>query len=424
MFSTLKKILIASAGLGLCATAPAADGPTFNKEVVRIFQQNCQNCHRSGVQFTPMGLETYEEARPWVKSIKKTVAERTMPPWHADPAHGNFSNTLRMSDEDVATITKWVDAGAPEGNPADLPPAKEFAEGWQIGEPDVIIDMGRDFDVPADGIVPYQYFMVKTDFGEDKYISAMEARAGNLDVVHHAVIYVRNPKGGIELPDKVDALGGGLLGALSPGNTPSVYPEGQGKLLKNGATIVFNMHYTTCGKATTDRSYIGLKFHKKPIEKQVITRGIANVRFEIPPFAEKHEVVSTHKFDKDVTVHRFMPHMHYRGKDFKYTAVFPDGREEVVLSVPKYDFDWQTYFILAEPLKLPAGSRIDCIAHFDNTEAMAEGRNYFDASKPVRFGEQSWEEMMIGWMDYTVDSENLIGSAPASAPAETSGGGE
>ncbi len=401
-----------------------AGAPTFSKEVVRIFQANCQNCHRTGVQFTPMSLLTYEEARPYAKSIKKAVAARTMPPWHADPAYGKFRNTLRMSDADVRTIVQWIDAGCPQGNPADLPPERTWDDkGWQIGEPDVVIDMGQDFAVPADGVVPYKVFTVKTDFPEDKWISAMEARAGNLSVVHHAVILLRNPKGGLELPDKGDMMGGTLLGALSPGNTPSVYPEGeQGKILKRGASIVFQMHYTTNGTAATDRSYIGLKFHKKAVKQQVITSGIANVQFQIPPFADHYEVASSRTFQKDVTIHRFMPHMHYRGKDFKYTAVYPDGRQEVLLSVPDYVFDWQTYFELVEPLKLPAGSRIDCVAHFDNTAAMAEGRRYFDASKPVRFGEQSWEEMMIGWLDYTVDSENLLQSAPAGTVAQDSKG--
>lgn len=416
----LRHLAIAVAALAVAGPASADDAasvPTFSKEVVRIFQNNCQNCHRPGVQFTPMGLTTYEEARPWAKSIRMAVTERTMPPWHADPAYGHFSNDLSMSPEEIDTIVKWVDAGCPQGDPADMPTAKIWDDhGWQIGEPDVVVDMGQDFEVPADGVVPYKYFTVKTDFGEDKFISAMEARAGNLSVVHHAVIMVRNPRGGIELPDKGDMMGGSLLGALSPGNTPSVYPEGQGKLLKRGATIVFQMHYTTNGTAATDRSYLGLKFHKTPVKQQVITTGIANVKFEIPPFAENYEVKSTRTFDKDVTIHRFMPHMHYRGKDFKYTIVYPDGREQIALSVPRYDFDWQTYFELAEPLKLPAGSRIDCVAHYDNTEAMAEGRRYFDASKPVKFGEQSWQEMMIGWLDYTVDSENLLESAPAPAP--------
>lgn len=415
---------LALAGLTSRAGADDAPAPTFSKDIAPIFQNRCQNCHRTGVQFTPMGLMTYEETRPWVKSIRKAVSERTMPPWHADPAYGKFKNNPSMPEEEVKLITRWIDAGAPEGNPADMPPAKQFDDkGWQIGEPDAIIDTGVDFKLPAEGVIPYQYFAVKTNFEEDKWIEAMEARAGNLDVVHHVVIYVRNPKEGIQLPDaQPNGLGAGLLGALSPGNTPSMYMPGQGKLLKKGATIIFNMHYTTCGRETTDRSYIGLKFHKGPVEKQVITRGVANVSFRIPPQAKLHEVVSKHRFAKDVTLISLMPHMHYRGKDFKYILHYPDGRSETILSTPNYDFDWQVYYHFEEPLKLPKGTTMECIAHFSNTAEEAEGRTYFDPNSEVRFGEQSHEEMMIGWIDYTVDEENLLlgqsGGEEDSAPTK------
>ncbi len=405
------------AGMAGADDTASTAAPTFNKEVVRIFQNRCQNCHRTGVQFTPMGLMNYAEVRPWVKSIRKAVTEHTMPPWHADPHYGKFKNDLTMPEDEIKTLASWIDAGAPEGDPKDLPPPKQFAEGWQIGQPDVILDMGKDFEVPATGSVPYQYFMVKTDFGEDKYIQAMEARAGNLDVVHHIVMYVRNPKDGVQLPDDPGMLGTGLLGALSPGNTPSRYESGQGKLLKRGATIVFQLHYTTNGKAAKDRSYVGFIFQKDPVQKQVITRGIANVSFLIPPNDPNYEVKSTYTFDKSVTMISMMPHMHYRGKDFQYTVVYPDGKQEIILSTPRYNFDWQVYYYLDKPMKLPAGTRIDCVAHFDNTQQKGKGRDYFDPNKPVHFGEQSFEEMMIGWMDYTVDDENLLIAKTANATA-------
>jgi mono/diheme cytochrome c family protein len=416
---------------GLCAMAAlpvaAADDdapkgaiPTFSKEVVRIFQENCQNCHRPGVQFTPMALMDYDGVRPWAKSIKKAVADRMMPPWHADPAYGKWKNDISLSQSEIDTIVKWVDAGAPEGNKADLPEPIKFAEGWQIGEPDVVIDMGRDFEVPAEGAVPYQYFSVKTDFGEDKWIERMEARAGNLDVVHHIVMYVRNPAEGIPAPD-TGFLGNGLLGALSPGNTPSMYEAGEGKLIKRGATIVFNMHYNTNGTAATDRSYVGFKFHKGPVKKQVITRGIENMRFVIPPNDANFEVKSSFTFPDAVTLKAFMPHMHYRGKAFKYTAVFPDGKEQVILDVPRYQFDWQVYYYPIEPIKLPAGSRLDCVAHYDNSSANPLNP---DPNQEVRFGEQTFEEMMIGWLDYTVDKEDLTQAKPAETEKSAGSGGQ
>lgn len=388
--------------VGADDSAPAAV-PTFSKEVVRIFQANCQECHRPGIQFTPMALMTYEDVRPWAKSIREAVANREMPPWHANPAHGEFKNDISLTEEQIATIVRWVDAGAPRGNPADMPESRTFDDGWQIGEPDAIIDMGRDYEVPAEGTVPYLFFAVDSPFEEDVWVEAMEAKAGNLDVVHHIVIYIRNPREGIAVPD-AGRLGDGLLGALSPGNTPSMYMPGQGKLIKKGAKIIFNMHYNTNGTAATDRSYIGLKLHKKPIKQQVVTRGVANTDFVIPPQDGNFEIRSEHTFPEDVTLISLMPHMHYRGKDFKYTAVYPDGREEVILDVPNYNFDWQVYYHLEEPLKFPAGTRLECVAHMDNSPVNPLNP---DPTQEVRFGPQTWEEMMIGWIDYVRDHEDL-----------------
>jgi hypothetical protein len=397
---------LAALFLGWTPAAMADDGsaiPTYSGEVARILNDNCVSCHRPGIQFTPMGLTDFESVRPWAKSIRTAVANRTMPPWHANPDYGHFANDISLSVAEVDTIVRWVDAGAPQGDPSVAPEPPPLVEGWQIGEPDVIIDMGRDFEVPAEGVVPYQFFTVKTDFPEDMWVQAMEAKAGNLDVVHHIVIYLRNPREGIPNPD-AGRFGNGLLGALSPGNTPSVYMPGQGKLLKKGAVLVFNMHYNTNGVAATDRSYVGLKFHKAPVKQQVVTRGIETIDFAIPPHDPNYEIRSEHTFPEDSTLISLMPHMHYRGKDFRYTAYYPDGTEEVLLDVPNYNFDWQVYYHLAEPKKLPAGTRIECVAHMDNSAGNPLNP---DPNDTVRFGQQTFEEMMIGWIDYTRDNEDL-----------------
>lgn len=383
--------------------AESASLPTYSGEVAKILNDNCVTCHRPGIQFTPMALTDYESVRPWAKSIRTAVANRQMPPWHANPQFGHFKNDISLSAEEIETVVRWVDAGSPLGDPAQVPPTPTFAEGWQIGTPDVILDMGRDFEVPAEGVVPYQFFSVKTDFPEDRWIEAMEAKAGNLDVVHHIVIYIRNPREGFPNPD-AGGFGNGLLGALSPGNTPSIYMPGQGKLLKKGATLVFNMHYNTNGVPATDRSYVGLKFHKAPVTQQIVTRGIDRVDFEIPPNNPNYEIRSEFTFPEDSTLISLMPHMHYRGKDFRYTAYFPDGREEVLLDVPRYNFDWQVYYHLTEPKKLPAGTRIECVAHMDNSAGNPLNP---DPNQAVRFGQQTFEEMMIGWIDYTRDAEDL-----------------
>lgn len=381
---------IPSKASGEKASAPAA--PTFTKDVAPIFFKNCAECHRPG-EIAPMSLMNFKEVRPWAKSIREKIVSREMPPWHADPAHGQWSNDKRMSQKDIDTVVAWTDGGTKEGDPKDMPAAPKFAKGWQIGEPDIVFQMPEEFTVPAEGTVPYMYFTVPSNFTEDKYIAAMEARAGDLSVVHHIVIYIRDPKDRSRKQD----IGSGLLGALSPGNTPFIASPGTAKLIKAGSQIVFQMHYTPSGKVTKDRSIVGLKFSKAPVDKIITTTAAWDARFEIPPNAANHEVRATYKFDEDVDVISFSPHMHLRGKDYKYIAHYPDGRQEVLLSVPRYDFGWQVYYYPVKPIRLPKGSKIETIAHFDNSTRNPVNP---DPNKAVRFGEQTWEEMMNGFFDF------------------------
>jgi mono/diheme cytochrome c family protein len=366
--------------------------PTYTKNIAPIFNANCVSCHRSG-EVAPMSLTSYKEVRPWAKAIREKVVKREMPPWHADPKYGEWSNDCRLSEKDVTTVAAWVDSGAKEGDPKDMPPLPKFAQGWQIGEPDIVFQMPEEFTVPAQGTVPYMYFTVPSNFTEDKYIAAMEARAGDLSVVHHIVIYVRDPK---ERPTKQD-IGTGLLGALSPGNTPFVAQPGTAKLIKAGANIVFQMHYTPSGKVTKDRSMIGLKFAKGPVEKVITTTAAWDPSFTIPAGAENHEVKAVYPVEEDIEIVSLMPHMHLRGKDYLYRAIYPDGRSEILLNVPRYDFGWQVYYYPKKPIRVPKGSRIETVAHYDNSTKNALNP---DPTKPVRFGEQTWEEMMNGFFDY------------------------
>ena len=259
--------------------------PTFTTHIAPILFANCASCHRTG-EIAPMALTNYKEVRPWAKAIKEQVASRQMPPWHADPKHGAWANDRRLSQQDIDTLVKWVDQGAPEGDPKAVPPLPKFASGWQIGEPDVVFEMPETFTVPAEGTVPYMYFTVPSNFKEDKYIAAMEARAGELSVVHHIVVYVRDPK---ERPTKQD-IGTGLLGALSPGQTPFMAQLGTAKLIKAGSNIVFQMHYTPSGKVTKDRSVVGLKFAQAPVNQVITTTAAWSANFSIPPNAENHEI--------------------------------------------------------------------------------------------------------------------------------------
>jgi peroxiredoxin len=366
----------------------------YSKHVSRIMQNNCQECHRPG-QVGPMPLLDYEDAVAWSGMIEEVVAEKRMPPWYADPKHGTFSNDRTLSKEDRDNLLAWIKQGCPKGDPADLPPAKKFAEGWTIGKPDAVVKMGQTVTVPSKvekKSIAYKYFEVKTNFDEDKWIQAAECRPGNRAVVHHIIVFVRSGE-----RDRADDIGAGLLAAYAPGDMPAIFPEGTAKKIPKGANLVFQMHYTPTGTEEKDESSIGLVFAKEPPKYEARTRGISQRILLIPPETDNHEAHSRTTFPKDVEVLSLMPHMHLRGKDFKYEVVYQDGKRETILSVPHYDFAWQTSYRLEKPLKLPAGTRIECTAHFDNS---AKNPNNPDPKKSVSWGDQTWEEMMIGFVDY------------------------
>jgi len=367
------------------------DVVTFNKDVAPIFYANCVQCHRAG-EIAPMSLMTYKEARPWARSIREKVTTREMPPWHADPRHGAFSNDRRLAQKDVDTILAWVEQGTPEGSPKDLPPAPKFAEGWNIGKPDAVFYLPQEFTVPAEGVVEYKYFTVPTNFKEDMWVQAAEIRPGTRSIVHHIIVFAQR-KGESQK----------LLVGYAPGEQPAVMAEGFGKKISAGADLVFQVHYTPTGTETKDRSYLGLVFCKQKPKQEILTRPIMNGRFAIPPGDSNYKVESSYTFNEDGQIQSLMPHMHLRGKDFEYRVTYPDGKSTVILSVPKYDFAWQTYYTLKEPVPAPKGTRVDCLAHFDNSE-----KNKFnpDPKKEVRWGDQTWEEMMIGWMSYTLDKNS------------------
>lgn len=383
---------------------------TYSNQVSRVFQRNCVSCHRPG-EIGPFSMLDYDSAKGWARMIREVVNDRTMPPWLADPAHGSFANDRRLSKVEIALINKWVENGAPEGDPADLPEPVEFVDGWGIGEPDAIFEMPTECHIPAGGSLPYQYFAVKTNFEEDRWIRAAEVRAGNPSVVHHILIFIKYPKGHPkEEPDFDGGLDGYFL-SMVPGESPSVYDDGFGKLLPAGAILVFQMHYTPTGRVEKDRSRIGLVFADKPVKKEVHTRGIHNTKFRIPPHAEHHVETADFTFDQDSYLIQLLPHMHLRGKSFTYTAQYPDGQTEILLNVPKWDFNWQNGYRLAEPKLMPKGTRILCEAVYDNSENNPANP---DPTKRVRFGEQTWDEMLIGYIDYYHAEEDLTQTASGS----------
>jgi mono/diheme cytochrome c family protein len=382
--------------LGWAPWAQAQGAPTFAKDVAPIFYSKCVECHRP-TMFAPMSLLTFDEARPWARSIKQRVAARTMPPWGADPAHGVFKNDPRLSEKEIATIVAWVDAGAPQGNDQDLPKAPTFAEGWSIGKPDVVFTMTEDFKIPATGVVEYQYLRLPTNITQDRWIQAIEIKPQARGHVHHVLAYTQPT--GTPLNEN-GALGPGSIGGVTPNKPGVVFEPGVGRLLTANSDIVLQMHYTTNGEATTDRTQVGIVFAKEAPKLQQRGGSVIQPRFVIPAGAPAHEVRGSRVLATDTLITSFTPHMHVRGKSMKYVATFPDGTKETLLSVPKYDFNWQISYELEKPRLFPKGTEIEVIATYDNSP-----NNKFnpDPTKDVRWGDQTWEEMMIGFWGTVVE---------------------
>ncbi len=377
---------------------------TYSNQIARILQAHCVECHRPG-QIGPFALQKYEEAVGWSEMIEEVVREQRMPPWHADPTYGHFKNNSSLSDEEKNAIYKWVAAGAPEGNPKDAPEPPQYAGSWMMpGGPDAVFYMSEEpVDVPAEGTVAYRYYTVDTGFTEDKWVKVAECMPGNRAVVHHMIVFMRPPQS--------EGLGGGQesfgqLTGFAPGTRPHVLPPGMAKLIPAGWRLTFQMHYTPNGSPQKDRSSVGLKFEDAAnVQYRVATANALNFGFHIPAGDPAYQVESTQLYKKDVLLLSMFPHMHLRGKDFHYEVIYPDGGKETLLNVPRYDFNWQTSFVLNEPMKLPAGTTMHCTAHFDNSENNPANP---DPTKIVRWGDQTWEEMMIGWFDIALPRDAKI----------------
>jgi len=414
--------------LGFASAAFAASTPknvSFYKDVLPVLQKNCQGCHRPG-EAAPMSFLTYETARPWAKAIKAAVVGKQMPPWFADPKHGKWSNDRTMSQAEIDTLAAWADNGAKEGNKKDAPKPVEFVEGWGIGKPDLVLSMPAEYSVPESGTIDYQYVIIPTGLTEDKWVQMAEARPGNRKLVHHIIAFVREPgskwladqKPGVPFSPRAQAReqqqngqqrqqgGDGGLGSseflvgFAPGSPPEVLQPGRAKFLKAGSDIVLQMHYTANGKSGTDKSAIGLVFAKEPVKQRVLTAAVQNGRFVIPAGADSHAVTGSMVLHADGELVSLLPHMHLRGKAFEYRATYPTGETEVLLKVPAYRFDWQLWYEFAEPKRIPKGTKLEVTGVFDNS---ANNKFNPDPSKEVRFGEQSWEEMMMGFFDIAID---------------------
>jgi hypothetical protein len=379
--------------------APATT-PTFSRDVAPILYRSCVECHRS-TGMAPMALMSFEDVRPWARAIRSKVSSREMPPWGADPAIGKWANDISLSAHDIDTITAWVDGGAPEGDKADLPKAPVFADGWSIGEPDLVFSMLKPFSVPADGTVPYVYVTIPTNLKEDIWVKAIELRPGDRRVVHHIISDLVegdgkpvDPEPKLRKDPNLKELGG--IGGFVPGRLYEPFEEGVARKIPAGANIVLQMHYTTIGQPVTDITKVGVILAKEPPSKLRASGGgqMPNTSFAIPPGNPSYEVTAKRMMEKDTYLSSLYPHMHVRGKDVSYKLIYPDGREEVVLRVPKYDFNWQTSYTLAEPKFMPKGTTLMVIAHYDNSPG---NRFNPDPTATVRWGDQTWEEMLIGY---------------------------
>jgi peroxiredoxin len=364
---------------------------TYSNQIARIVQRHCVNCHREG-DIAPFELTDYDEVAGWAETMLEVVDTGRMPPWFADPRYGKFSNDAGLSDDEKELLTTWVENGCPEGDPKQLPEPVQYTQGWQIQEPDLIVHMrNRPFRVRAEGEVAYQHFTVDPGFKEDKWVQAAEARPGNPEVVHHILVFVQ-PPGANRM---ALLLGDGLLTIYTPGTAPWTYPSGSAIRIPAGSKLSFQVHYTPNGRVQEDRSMVGFVFaDPATVQRKAVNGMTLSFAFRIPPEADNHEVTSQMMFREDTYLYSLFPHMHLRGKSFRYELEYTDGTREVLLNVPRYDFNWQLRYVFEEPKLVPRGTRLRCIAHFDNSEENLANPN---PKAWVRFGDQTWEEMMIGF---------------------------
>lgn len=380
-------------------TKPTGD-VTYTKHIAAILHQHCVRCHRPG-EVAPFAMTGYEEAAAWAETIREVIDDGRMPPWHANPAHGKFYNEARLKEEEKALIRTWVANGCPQGKPTDVPKLQPFTDGWQIPTPDIVYKMPEPFQVPATGVIEYQFFTIDPGFKEDKWIKAAEARPGNRAVTHHLILFYQEPGKPFE---PIDALFNSIVG-FAPGLPPSIYPEGIYRRIPAGSKLVIQAHYTPNGSPQTDLSEVGIVFaDPKEVKREMIVAAALNFKFQIPPGASDFRLEATDKIGQDSLLYALTPHMHLRGKSFRFEALYPDGREEILLDVPRYDFNWQNTYALAEPKLLPEGTQIRCKAAFDNSEDNLANP---DPKSPVHWGDQTWEEMMVGTLAIGMAEQDL-----------------
>jgi hypothetical protein len=393
-----KPISVAETEVDGCLVGKARKQPlqkeiTFSRDVSRILQQRCETCHREG-QGAPFTLTSYDDAVQHAEMIREVTSERRMPPWQADARFGHFSNDRRLTQGELDILTTWIDTGLKRGDDKDLPKPRVWPKGWLHGKPDMILTMPEAFEVPAEGVIPYKNYILDTNFTEDKWVKIAEGKPEHPEVIHHIVVYIMKA-GQRGVTDSDGNLS--ILVGWAPGDLGLVCQPDTALRIPKGARLRFEMHYTPNGKAVKDRSSVGITFADKPPKRELLLGEFANMAFEIAPNDPNFKAEAAFRFREDAQVMSFAPHMHWRGKDYHYEITYPDGRKETLLSVPRYDFNWQNVYRFQEPLKVPKGAVLHSVAHWDNS-----ANNPFnpDPSQTVRFGLQTWEEMMVGFVAY------------------------
>lgn len=424
------------------AALVAAPAPEFHKDVEPLLQAHCQTCHRPG-EIGPMPLLTYDDTRKWAKAIRQAVLTRKMPPWFADNSAQHYANDASLSPADIETIRNWVDAGAPEGDPALAPPPRNFVDGWNIGKPDAIVEMPAPYEIPARGVIEYTYIIIPTNFTQDMWVQALEVRPQDRAHVHHIVLYERQPgsKWLREYPAGVPfvpapragktqrssdgdrtvegSLADEWLVGYAPGTQPYQLPAGTAFRIKAGADFVLQIHYTTNGTPSSDRSKIGLIFAKTPPSRRAFIANVADTGFAIPPGAPNYSAKAELTLAADASVLAVAPHMHLRGKAMDMRAIYPTGESETLFNVPKYDFNWQINYYFPQPKPLPTGTKLEVTGVWDNSP---NNRFNPDPAAEVHWGDQSWEEMLLGLtmlqIDPNLDLDKLFQAPPPKENAE------
>jgi hypothetical protein len=428
-----------SAAFVVVAGAGHSADPTFAEDVAPIFYKNCTTCHHTG-GLAPFSLVDYDSATPYLAEMQEAITKNAMPPWHAEGPHGVFRNDRRLSSADRQTILRWLETGAKPGDMKKLPPRPRYPSTWAMGTPDLVATMQEEFVVPASGTIEYMYFQIPTNLTEEKWVQAMEILPGAREVVHHVLVYARAPQASFAVPaaaatptpaaarppplflrnpahnippspPRLDSLHarpregtGPLIASLAPGMNVVEFPAGTALRLRPGTIITFQMHYTAHGQAMKDRSAIGFRFAKEMPDEEIFAAAFTNGSFTIPAGAKDVAVPAEIGVSQPVKIWGLLPHTHLRGSRWQYSLVRPDSTSEVVLDVPRYDFNWQTYYLFAKPLEMPAGSKLTSMAWYDNS---ATNKHNPNPSVDVKWGDQTWEEMQYTGFLYTVPSRRL-----------------